>query len=48
MLRKELVDEEFDLVKDLLTIAVPTYNGGGNLHDLLDSIKNLGLKSDKY
>ncbi|MEJ7559240.1 MAG: glycosyltransferase family A protein [Pedobacter sp.] len=39
---------ESGLVKDFLTIAVPTYNGGENLHDLFDSIVNLGLRTEEY
>jgi glycosyltransferase involved in cell wall biosynthesis len=48
MMGKELVSGEFGLVKGFLTIAVPTFNGGGNLQDLFDSIKNLGLRTDEY
>jgi glycosyltransferase involved in cell wall biosynthesis len=48
MVSKELIYGKFGLVKDFLTIAVPTYNGGGNLHDLFDSIKNLGLRTNEY
>src|SRR5438128_1505928 len=34
--------------KSLLTIGIPTYNGGENLLELFDSIKLLGLSSDEY
>jgi glycosyltransferase involved in cell wall biosynthesis len=40
--------EKFGLVKNLLTIAVPTYNGGGSLPDLISSVEKLGLKSDEF
>ena len=36
------------LVKGLLTIGIPTYNGGDNLADLFSSIKNLGLNENEY
>jgi glycosyltransferase involved in cell wall biosynthesis len=31
-----------------LTIAIPTYNGGGNFSSLFESIENLGLKRDEF
>src|SRR4051812_24783658 len=34
--------------KGLLTIGIPTYNGGANLRGLFKSIKNLGLNKDEY
>lgn len=36
------------LKKGLLTIGLPTYNGGANLPELIASAKNLGLAQDKY
>ncbi|MGY3211437.1 glycosyltransferase family 2 protein [Mucilaginibacter sp. HD30] len=34
--------------KGLLTIGVPTYNGGHNLTQLLESVANLGLPAEAY
>jgi glycosyltransferase involved in cell wall biosynthesis len=48
MVGKDVACEDFDLRTGLLTIAVPTYNGGGNLRALLSSILNLGLKDNEY
>jgi glycosyltransferase involved in cell wall biosynthesis len=37
-----------NLIKGLLTIGIPTYNGGANLPELLESVKNLGLEKGAY
>jgi len=36
------------LVKGLLTIGIPTYNGGFNLPDMFSSIQKLGLNETEY
>lgn len=35
-------------IKRLITIGIPTYNGGANFSDLFLSIQKLGLKDDEY
>jgi glycosyltransferase involved in cell wall biosynthesis len=36
------------LKKCMLTIGIPTYNGGDNFIELFSSINNLGLAKDDY
>src|SRR4051812_41318855 len=37
-----------DLVKGLLTIGIPPYNGAANLGELFKSIRYLGLTDNEY
>lgn len=37
-----------ELIPGLLTIGIPTFNGGANLPELLISVENMGLKPHQY